>query len=161
MWNDEPDLGQIQENVKRRLHFRRSPITVVILAVVVSMIVANVLTVTGQQVATLPVWLPGLIGVLIFVRILSSRLGSRARRRRSTQSDDEIERAVRRELRRQGFEADAGDDEDEDYLEKPKRGVQLAPTKRKNDAPVRLGDDGELIFDDESPEESEMTSHNS
>ncbi len=165
MWDDESDLSQIRENVKRRLRYRRSPITVVILAVVVSMIVANVLSVVGQRTDAFPVWFPGIIALLIAIRIISSRLGSRAWRRRSDRSDDEIDRAVRRELRRQGYMNDRSDTEngeydEDDYLEKAKRGVQPAASKHKNDAHVRLGDDGELIFDEESPEESEMTSQN-
>jgi hypothetical protein len=83
-------------------------------------------------------------------------------------SNEEIERAVRRELRREQRRAArqeapywsepiAPEDDDEccddeeyaDDYEKPKRGELTATEKRKNEPVIQLGDDGELIFDDE------------
>jgi hypothetical protein len=101
------------------------------------------------------------------------RGGLRSSRWRSMPRDEEIDRAIRRELRREqrrmggpaapywsesvAPEDDYADDEccdDDEYAddygdEKPKRGELQPSEKRKNEPVVQLGDDGELIFDDE------------
>ncbi len=160
MWDNEADLSEIRAGVKRRLVNRRSPIRLFILALIVATIVSNILAVVGQHTSAFPVWFPGFIGILIVVNIIRSRT---RRLRPAAPDDDEIERAVRRELRRRGYEptqSESNDDEYGEYLEKPKRGVDAVPMKHKNDAVVRLGDDGEIIFDESGEEPLEEQYHN-
>ncbi len=174
MWDDGIDLERVRKRVKGRLLHRSSlkivtaAVTGILAAVLILVIMAFVGELAGRaslsalpsassEVRGLPWIIPAAIVLVIIALTGRLRRGLRSSRRSLVPGDDEIERAVRRELRHErrrmaGQEAPEdryeGYDYDDEY-EKPKR-VGMQPTeKRKNESLVQLGDDGELIFDDE------------
>jgi uncharacterized membrane protein len=169
---------RVRERVTARMQRRRSPlvfvpivigIVAVVLVLSVMAAVGNVAGVVGSSMMTgFPSMfrnIPSVIWVIVSLIVLTSitrrfRRWPRSGRWGSMPRDEEIDRAIRRELRRErrriaGLDDPywSGDDTDDEYYdddyEKPKRSASQPLEKRKNEPVVQLGDDGELIYDDE------------
>ncbi len=171
MWDSEIDVDRVRERVKARLQRRRSPfwrscLTLIIGLMIVSAIV-NSIAGTGMGMHVFSNSAPWVIFFLIIIG--ASMFRRAARSSRAMPTDDEIARAVERELRREqrrvsrqslGDRWYGYDDADGDYAayEKPKRSETQPIEKRKNEPAVRLGDDGELIFDND--QQQSQSGHN-
>jgi hypothetical protein len=166
MRDDEIDIDRVRERVKQRLQRRNSPLRW-ILWIVILVLIGNLFV---RPWPTNMPFIPGntaawaIFAVLVYLA-WRSKFRSRSSSRRAMPSEDDIARAVRKELRRERrrlvrnrlFDSAAHwseedydyDEGDEDLYEKPKRTLDQPMEKRKADPGVQLGDDGELIFDDE------------
>ncbi len=176
---------RVRERVKARLQRRQSSPRIVRLIVigVLAMVLISILMAVGGSVVmavrstafagmpsalrNIPSGIWAIVSLFVLMTIVRRfRGGLRSSRWRSVPGDEEIDRAIRLELRRERrrmagqegpywSEDDTADEccdddaYDDDY-EKPKRGELQATEKRKNEPVVQLGDDGELIYDDES-----------
>ena len=165
MRDEEIDMDRVRERVKRRLQRRTSPLGWIFWIVIFVMIASWLSRPWSSGMSIFPgsssAWL---VFAVVMYLAWRYRVSRRSTSSRAMPSEEEIARAVSKELRHErkrimrnavfGSPARWSEVDDElndgaELYEKPKRTSGQSTEQRQPESVVRLGDDGELIFDDE------------